>query len=105
MTLVRARRSVAARTPRALGYTFPPEWARHEGTWISWPRPEGISFPDRYHECIEGVVGVVAAIARFEPVRLNVPNGNYRRIVSETLKARRVPLRQIRMHEIRTNEC
>ena len=33
------------RTPKSLGYSFPPEWARHSGTWISWPRPEGISFP------------------------------------------------------------
>jgi agmatine deiminase len=101
----RPRRSEAVRTPRELGYSFPPEWARHSGTWISWPRPEGISFPDRYHECIEGVIGVIAAIARFEPVHLNVPNGNYRRIVSEMLRARGVSLRRIRLHEIRTNEC
>jgi agmatine deiminase len=94
-----------ARTPRELGYSFPPEWARHSGTWISWPRPEGISFPDRYHECIEGVIGVIAAIARYERVHLNVPNGNYRRIVTETLRAHGVPLGRIRFHEIRTNEC
>ena len=96
---------MTARTPRGLGYSFPPEWARHSGTWISWPRPEGISFPDRYHECIEGVIGVIASITRFEPVHVNVPNGNYRRIVSEKLRARRVPTRRIRFHEIRTNEC
>jgi agmatine deiminase len=92
-------------TPRELGYSFPAEWTRHSGTWISWPRPEGISFPDRYHECIEGVVGVITAIARFEPVHLNVPNGNYRRIVNDMLQARGVPMRRIRLHEIRTNEC
>jgi agmatine deiminase len=94
-----------ARTPRALGYSFPAEWTRHSSTWISWPRPEGISFPDRYHECIEGVIGVIAAIARFERVDLNVPNGNYRRIVIGMLAARGVPMRRIRLHEIRTNEC
>ena len=68
-------------TPLELGYVFPPEWHRHRGTWISWPRPEGISFPDRYHQSIEDVIGVIAAITRFEPVHLNVANGNYRRIV------------------------
>ncbi|MGE0464106.1 MAG: agmatine deiminase family protein, partial [Vicinamibacterales bacterium] len=78
------------RTPRTLGYTFPPEWARHRGTWISWPRPEGISFPDRYHESIEDVVRVIAAIARFEEVHLNVPNSNYRRIVRDVLDVRGV---------------
>jgi agmatine deiminase len=94
-----------SRTPRELGYTFPAEWTRHSGTWISWPRPEGISFPDRYRACIEGVIGVITAIARHEPVHLNVPNGNYRRIVTEMLTARGVPMRRIRLHEIRTNEC
>jgi agmatine deiminase len=88
-----------------LGYSFPAEWTRHQATWISWPRPEGISFPARYHECIEGVIGIIDAIARREPVHLNVPNGNYRRIVSETLAARGVPRRRIRLHEIPTNEC
>lgn len=100
-----ARRASAQQTPRDLGFSFPPEWARHRGTWISWPRPEGISFPDRYHQCIEGVIGVIAGITRFEPVHLNVPNGNYRRIVTETLTAHGVPMRRIRLHEIRTNEC
>jgi agmatine deiminase len=92
-------------TPRSLGYTFPPEWARHSGTWISWPRPEGISFPERYRDSIEDVIGVIAAIARFETVHLNVPNLNYRHIVRDVLDVRGVPLRRIRFHEIPTNEC
>lgn len=92
-------------TPLDLGYSFPPEWHRHRATWISWPRPEGISFPDRYHECIEDVVGVIAAISRFEPVRLNVANANYRRIVTGMLRARKVPLRRVAFYEIPTNEC
>ena len=25
---------------------------------ISWPRPEGISFPDRHHEAIEDIAGL-----------------------------------------------
>ena len=104
---VRTRRhpSAPVGTPRKLGYSFPAEWTRHSGTWISWPRPEGISFPDRYHECIEGVVGVIAAITRFESVHLNVPNGNYQRLVREMLAARGLPMRRIRLHQIPTNEC
>jgi agmatine deiminase len=92
-------------TPLALGYSFPPEWHRHRGTWVSWPRPEGISFPDRYHQSIENVIGVIAAITRFEPVYLNVANGNYRRIVSGMLRARQIPMRRVVFHEIATNEC
>ncbi len=92
-------------TPAEHGFSFPPEWRRHEGTWISWPRPEGISFPDRYHECIEDVIGVMAAITRFERLHLNVPNGNYERLVRELLRARDVPLGRVRFHHIPTNEC
>jgi agmatine deiminase len=93
------------RTPRELGFSFPAEWTRHRGTWISWPRPEGISFPDRYHECIEDVIRVIDTIARFEEVHLNVPNSNYRRLVRDVLDVRGIPLRRVRFHEIPTNEC
>ncbi len=32
-------------TPASLGYRMPAEWEPHAATWLSWPRPEGISFP------------------------------------------------------------
>ena len=35
-------------TPRSLGFRMPAEWARHDATWLTWPRPEGISFPDAF---------------------------------------------------------
>ncbi|MGQ0732974.1 MAG: agmatine deiminase family protein [Acidobacteriota bacterium] len=93
------------RTPADHGYTFPAEWTRHAGTWISWPRPEGISFPGRYQECIDNVVEVIRAISRFEPVHLNVPNIDYELIVRARLAVRKVPTRRIRFHHIPTNEC
>jgi len=92
-------------TPAEHGYSFPAEWQPHAATWISWPRPEGISFPGFYHRSIHDVVGVIRAIAQFEPVHLNVPNENYRRIVRDTLRAAGVPLRRVVLHDIRTNEC
>ena len=51
------------------------------------------------------MIGIIRAITRFEPVHLNVPNGNYRRIVRETLAAGGVRPGRIRLHEIPTNEC
>jgi agmatine deiminase len=92
-------------TPADHGFSFPPEWRRHQATWISWPRPEGVSFPDRYHEAIEDVIDVIRAIAAFEPVCLNVPTGNYERLVRQMLAARGVPRRRIRFQHIPTNEC
>ncbi|MGE0359109.1 MAG: agmatine/peptidylarginine deiminase [Vicinamibacterales bacterium] len=101
--MTRAR--VRTGTPAEHGYSFPAEWRRHAATWISWPRPEGISFPGFYHRAIEDVTGVVAAIARHEPVHLNVPNANYERLVRERLEAAGVPRRRVVVHHIPTNEC
>lgn len=91
-------------TPAQHGFAFPAEWQRHAATWISWPRPEGISFPDRYHESIEDVIDVIKTIVRFEPVCLNVPNANYERIVRDVLDVRGVPLGRVRFHHVPTNE-
>ena len=72
---------------------------------ISWPRPEGISFPDRYHEAIEDIAGLIRVLVTREEVHLNVPNGNYERLVREFLQSRKVPMRRVHFHHIKTNEC
>jgi len=92
-------------TPAEHGYAFPAEWTPHAATWISWPRPEGISFPGFYHRAIADVARVVGAIGTFEPVCLNVPNANYERIVKDTLRAAGVGLSKVRFFQIPTNEC
>ncbi|HYD00463.1 MAG TPA: agmatine deiminase family protein, partial [Phycisphaerales bacterium] len=99
-------------TPRELGYTFPPEWAPHCATWLSWPRPEGISFPGRYHHIKANLAGLVRAIALHEDVHINVPNENYHRIALEVLAANGVERKllhgasqRIYFHYIMTNEA
>lgn len=94
-------------TPAALGYTFPPEWARHSGTWFSWPRPEGISFPGKYHTVPENLARIFAAIAPREPVHINVPNDNYEYLVRHQLLDCGFPkklLPRVEFHHIPTNE-
>jgi len=60
------------RTPRELGFRMPAEWARHEATWLTWPRPEGISFPDAF----DNVPAIWANLAKLlsggEHVHINV---------------------------------
>lgn len=91
-------------TPASLGYSFPAEWARHWGTWFSWPRPEGISFPGKYHTVPANLAAIYREIAKRETVHVNVPNENYERIVREQLRANGCPLTNIRFHYIATNE-
>ena len=92
-------------TPAARGFSFPAEWVRHRGTWISWPRPEGISFPGKYHEAIEDIAGLIRVLVSREEVHLNVPNDNYERIVRTFLGERRMSLRRVFFHHISTNEA
>jgi agmatine deiminase len=95
---------VLDKTPASLGYVFPAEWAPHRATWFSWPRPEGISFPDKYHTVPENLARIFKEIAPRERVEINVPNSNYERIVREQLKAHGCPLKNIFFHHIKTNE-
>ncbi len=92
-------------TPASHGYTFPAEWERQSAVWLSWPRPEGISFPGRYHEVQPALAAIVRAIAARERVRITVPNENWARIVREQLRAARVPPRRVELFMIPTNEC
>jgi agmatine deiminase len=94
-----------AGTPAELGYTFPAEWTPHRGTWLSWPRPEGISFPGAYHRVLSPLARLVAAIAAREEVHINVPNTNYVRLVRTQLRAHGCRTRRVVFHLIPTNEC
>jgi agmatine deiminase len=59
-------------TPRALGYRMPAEWARHDATWLTWPREEGISFPDAF-EAIPAIwAGLAKLLSGGEQVHINV---------------------------------
>ena len=95
---------VLEKTPSQLGYRFPAEWERHSGTWFSWPRPEGISFPGKYHTVPENLAAVMREIQGRETVHINVPNENYERIVRGQLREHGCPTRNVKFHFIKTNE-
>src|SRR3954449_2820140 len=91
-------------TPAELGYIFPPEWHRHAGTWFSWPRPEGISFPGKYHTVPENLARIFCEIQSREAVHINVPNENYEYLVRQQLKEHGCPTRNVHFHLIKTDE-
>src|SRR5258706_16304548 len=95
---------VLQKTPASLGYSFPPEWHPHTATWFSWPRPEGISFPDKYHTVPANLAAIMREIVGREQVHINVPNGNWEYIVRGQLKENGCPIRNVYFHHIRTNE-
>lgn len=95
---------IKGKTPAQLGFTFPAEWEPHSGTWFSWPRPEGISFPGRYETVPANFAAIFREITPRELVHVNVPNENYEKIVRKTLSQHRVNLKRVRFHQIKTNE-
>ncbi|RFC44399.1 MAG: agmatine deiminase [Verrucomicrobia bacterium] len=64
--------SSSAPTPASRGYKMPAEWESHAATWLSWPRPDGISFPEAYDKVMPAFAKMVDALADSEPVCINV---------------------------------
>src|SRR5947199_1496184 len=96
--------NVLEKTPASLGFSFPPEWAPHRATWFSWPRPEGISFPDKYHTVPENLARIIREITPRERVEINVPNANYAHLVRNQLEEHGCTTRNVFFHHIKTNE-
>ncbi|MBC7783153.1 MAG: agmatine deiminase family protein [Burkholderiales bacterium] len=95
---------VLTKTPAQLGYTFPAEWAKQEATWFSWPRPEGISFPGKYHTIPQNIAAIMRQITPRQWVYVNVPNDNWEYIVRAQLKECGVDLKRVKFFHIKTNE-
>jgi agmatine deiminase len=92
--------TVSGQTPRALGYTMPAEWAPHAATWLSWPRPDGISFPNRYAEILPTLGKLVRTLATSERVNINCRNEEVETIARRTIRN----CRNVRFHRIPSYE-
>ncbi|MEP6604003.1 MAG: agmatine deiminase family protein [Spartobacteria bacterium] len=89
-------------TPASLGYRMPAEWEPHSATWLSWPRREGISFPDSYDRVLPTLREMVVALIQSEPVCINVCNGAHEAEARAALHD--VDLARVTFHTIPTNE-
>ena len=89
-------------TPAKKGYSMPAEWEPHEATWISWPHPEGASFPGAYQRVIPTFVKMVHAIAESETVCINVKDEDQETQVRKLLNG--APPERLQFHHVRTNE-
>jgi len=88
--------------PAAQGYRMPAEWEPHEATWLSWPRREGISFPDAYDEVMPVFVQMVDALRESERVRINVTGQEQEQEVRMLLQD--IDTRHVEYLHIATNE-
>jgi agmatine deiminase len=89
-------------TPAALGYRMPAEWERHAATWLSWPRREGISFPDSFDRVLPTLRAMVEALLDSERICINVCNGAHAAEARAALDG--LDAKGITFHSIPTNE-
>ncbi len=85
-------------TPARLGFRMPAEWEPHLATWLSWPRPEGISFPDRYSSVPPVYRNLIQELVQVEDVNINVWDAQMESSVREILSQTAVPLARVHFH-------
>ena len=89
-------------TPACLGYRMPAEWEPHTATWLSWPRREGISFPDSFDRVLPVLRALVKALIESERVCINVSNGAHEAEARSVLNG--LPMDRITFYPVPTNE-
>jgi len=85
-------------SPRQLGYRMPAEWELHAGTWLSWPRPDSVSFRGHYDDVVLAFAELARALAPHETVNINIAD---EAMEADARKAISAP---VRFHRILTNE-
>src|SRR5439155_18305 len=93
---------MTAETPANLGYRMPAEWEPHAATWLSWPRREGISFPDSFDRVMPALRAMVEALIESEQVCINVCDGTHEAHAREVLRG--LPTERISFYLVPTNE-
>jgi len=81
---------------------MPAEWEPHTATWLSWPRRDGISFPDSFDRVVPVLGAMVEALIESEQVCINVSNSAHETEVREVLRG--LPTERISFQVVPTNE-
>ena len=90
------------KTPAQLGYRMPAEWEPHAATWLSWPRRDGISFPESFDRVLPTLRAMVEALVGSEQVCINVSNGAHETEAREVLHG--LSMERVTFYRIPTNE-
>ena len=90
--------------PAALGYSMPPEWAPHRGTWLSWPHKEA-SWPGRFGPVPGIFAGIVRHLVPGEEVHINAGDPALEASACDTLRAAGVPLTRVFFHRHPTDDA
>jgi len=89
---------MSSATPAQLGYRMPAEWEPHVATWLTWPRPDGISFPDKYDTVPPVYAEVIRTLVPHEEVHINVWDAKMEQWVRDLLRKEKTPLERVFFH-------
>ena len=81
---------------------MPAEWEPHAATWLSWPRREGISFPDSFDRVLPALRAMVEALIESEQVCINICNGVHEAEARAVLDG--LSMERVTFYRIPTNE-
>jgi agmatine deiminase len=91
-------------TPASLGYVFPPEWAPHRATWLSWIHKEE-SWPGKLHTAYPPYIEFIKALTPAERVCINVAFGPLKDAAKAMLLEAGADLSQIDFFDHPTNDA
>ena len=77
---------------------MPAEWEPHAATWFTWPRPDGISFPDKYDTVPPVYAELIRHLTQVEEVNINVWDAEMESLVRDLLKKYGTQLERVRFH-------
>lgn len=77
---------------------MPAEWEPHVGTWLTWPRPDGISFPGKYAPVPGVYAELIRHLSAVEEVHINVWDRRREEEVRSLLEREHVPLASVHFH-------
>lgn len=77
---------------------MPAEWEAHAATWFTWPRPTGISFPDRYDTVPPVYAELIRHLVGVEEVNINVWDAEMEGWLRKLLADHSTPLERVHFH-------
>ena len=83
---------------------MPAEWEPHGATWLSWPHKQE-SWPGKFSPIPGIFVSFIRALCPSEAVCINVNDARMEAEVRELLLTAGVPLANVRLHHIATNDA
>ncbi len=83
---------------------MPAEWTPHAATWTSWPFDD-VLWEGQLDGVRQDMTGLVATVARFEPVIVNVRDDEAEEDARQRLRLRGAPLERIAFHRVPLNDA